>query len=87
MQPEEVMGLPQYSKRPEPRDRGLTVSVKQPEYVQPGVGDFGAPEAGEVEGVGEGLVELEGEEGETARMTGAREGEPLSCVVAPHPLC
>lgn len=82
------MGLPQYSKRPEPRDRGLMVSVKHPEYVQPGVGDFGAPEEGEEEGVGEGLVELEvEEEGEAARTTSAGEGEPLSWVVAPHPLC
>lgn len=90
MQPEEVMGLPQYSNRPEPRDRGAMVSVKHPEYVQPGVRDFGAPEAGEGDGVDESLVELEVEEegeGETARMTGAGEGEPLSCVVAPHPLC
>lgn len=89
MQSEEVIGLPQYSNRPEPRDRGTMVSVKHPEYVQPGVRDFGAPEAGEEEGVvGEGLVELEvEEEGEAARMTGAGEGEPLSCVVAPHPLC
>ncbi len=84
------MGLPQYSKRPEPRDRGVMVSVKHPEYVQPGVRDFGAPEVGEGDGVDESLVELEveeEEEGETARMTGAGEGEPLSCVVAPHPLC
>lgn len=82
------MGLPQYSKRPEPRNRGLMVSVKHPEYVQPGVGDFGAPEAGEEEGVGEGWVELEiEEEGEAARTTGPGEGEPLSWVVAPHPLC
>lgn len=82
------MGLPQYSKRPEPRDRGVMVSVKHPEYVQPEGRDFGAPEAGDEEGVGEGLVVLEVEEGgEAARMTGAGEGEPLSCVVAPHPLC
>lgn len=88
MQPEEVMGLPQYSKRPEPRDRGVMVSVKHPEYVQPGLRDFGAPKAGEEEGVGEGLVVLEvEEEGEAARTTGAGEGEPLSWVVAPHPLC
>lgn len=82
------MGFPQYSKRPEPRDRGVMVSVKHPEYVQPEVRDFGAPEAGEGEGVGEGLGVLEvEEEGEAARTTGAGEGEPLSCVVAPHPLC
>lgn len=85
------MGLPQYSKRPEPRDRGVMASVKHPEYVHPGVGNFGAPEAEEEEGVGEGLVEVEVEEGgggeAASRMTGAGEGEPLSCVVAPHPLC
>lgn len=70
------------------------MSVKQPEYVQPGVRDTfgaGAPEetAGEEEGVGEGLVEVE-VGGGTSRTTGAEEGgggEPLSCVVAPHPLC
>lgn len=80
------MGLPQYSKRPEPRDRGVMVSVKHPEYAQPGARGFGASEE---EGVGEGLVllEVEGEEEEAARTTGAGGGEPLSCVVAPHPLC
>lgn len=88
MHPEEVTGLPQYSKRPAPRDRGVMVSVKHPEYVQPGVRDFGAPEAGAEEGVGEGLVVLEEEgEGEASGMTVAGGGEPLSCVVAPHPLC
>ena len=84
------MGLPQYSKWPEPRERGVMVSVKQPEYVQPGVRDFGAPKAGEEEGVGDGLVVLEEEGGggvETSRMTAVGGGEPLSSVVAPHPLC
>lgn len=83
------MGLPQYSKWPEPRERGVMVSVKHPEYVQPGVRDFGAPEAGEEEGVGDGLVVLEEEGGgvETSRMTAIGGGEPLSSVVAPHPLC
>lgn len=85
------MGLPQYSKWPEPRERGVMVSVKHPEYVQPGVRDFGAPEAGEEEGVGDGLVVLEEEGGgggvETSRMTAVGGGEPLSSVVAPHPLC
>lgn len=71
----------------------MMVSVKQPEYVQPGVRDtFGAaPEEAGEEGVGEGLMEVEiGEEEEgMSRTTGAEEGEgePLSCVVAPHPLC
>lgn len=83
------MGLPQYSEWPEPRERGVMVSVKHPEYVQPGGSDFGAPEAGE-EGVGDGLVAVEEGGGggvETSRMTVAGGEEPLSSVVAPHPLC
>ena len=75
----------------------MMVSVKQPEYVHPGVRDtFGAgaaPDEGgeEEEGVvGEGLVEGEIEEeeeggggGGTFRTTGAEEGEgePLTSCV------
>ena len=72
------MGLPQYSKRPKPGERGVMVSVKHPEYVRPGVRNFGAPEAGEEGGVGEGLGVLdEEEEVKAARTTAVGGGQSL----------